>query len=1266
MQPIGAFLRLTYIGHCQNLVSLEGFRKLKKILISLIVLLCFSLSLRAQRSFVENKGQWNSDVLFRTAFNGQIVYLTKTGFSFLEYNADDWTALMETHHEVGHDKLGKSSPPNNRFKVHYHHYKVNFKGASNNQRVEGKIPFVAKTNYFIGNDPSKWATDVEAYAEVWYKNVYPHIDLQVVVTDSSFKYNWVLNAGADIADIKMEYEGVNSLKLKFNKLHISTSLNTQIEAIPASYSLGQTATELEVRYTLDNNIVGFVSKDSYREGMLIDPEVVFATYSGNSADNFGFSATYDSLGNLYGGGITTAADMSFNRNGRYPATIGAFDRTYNGGLEIDGMNSDYSFPCDITISKYNPDGSTLIYATYIGGASNEYPHSLVVDDSLNLIILGSSFSNAYPTTSTSYQRKKSDNADIVVTKLSRNGNSLKGSTFIGGAGRDGLNEGAIIKFFYADNFRGDVITDSLGNIYAAMHTRSLDFPTTGSPFQPLNGGKQDGVVFKLSPDVSTLIWSSYFGGKEDDAIYSIDFDSEGDIYISGGTRSQNLSNTANTAYPTYRGGSADGFIAVLSADGQAIKRSTYWGGSAYDQIFSLELDSDDDVYIVGQTFGGLGVFGAGYSVPNSGQFITKMSKDLKTIEFQTLFGTGDGYPDITINAFLVDECEKIFVSGWGGETSLKSYSSTLKLPITPDAYQKQTDGSDFYLIVLAKGARELLYATYFGGSRTADHVDGGTSRFDKKGVIYQSVCASCPPGLSNEHEISDFPTTPNSYSPLNKSPRCSNATFKIAFGNLNRRPEPRDTLITVRALDTVEFNYVVSDPDWDSLFVHLKVDTALSGNLVDSDTFFANFKYTKSTIFINAGCEDVGDTIDIEVYAVDQGCPGIKDSTATIRVAVTPPPLLDPPENICLNFSGTNEVRLEWEAIPANRYFLLTRLYRIDPNGNTIVLDSFYSTAKRIYIDKGVVNPRNRNYVYYLETVNLCNKAGPISYKVSTTKEFESPIDASYLVTATVIDNQDVQVVWSATTEEDFGNYDIYRKSRENNSAFVLYASTFSRDDTSFIDTKVDVQNESYCYAIVVNDNCGHVSRKSNIGCNIVLDGNTIPWKHTVYWQPYTEWANGVEYYQLSRSVDTGSLWPIMQTDSAMRRVEDVTFDYDWGGYWYEVLAQEYSGGYNATSRSNKIYLIQPPLLHVPNAFTSNFDNLNDVWGIVPVFVKEYELNVFNRWGERVFYTKDKKEQWDGTYRGRIEGNSVYIYTITFKGWDNSIHRVKGTVTILK
>ena len=248
-------------------------------------------------------------------------------------------------------------------------------------------------------------------------------------------------------------------------------------------------------------------------------------------------------------------------------------------------------------------------------------------------------------------------------------------------------------------------------------------------------------------------------------------------------------NTSGSVGPNYKGGRADGYIAKIASDGRSLIKATYFGSDRYDQVISLELDDQDRVYVVGQTDGTVPIVGQVYNTGNTGQFVSVLKNDLSSIIYSATFGGGTPTPDITINAFMVAECNRVFISGWGGKTTTDRVpsSTTKNLPVTPDATQKSTDGSDFYIIVFSKELKKLLYATYFGGNQTGDHVDGGTSRFDKKGVVYQSVCSSCPMG-DQVGPISDFPTTPGAFAEKNISPRCSNAAFKFALEHLNLKP----------------------------------------------------------------------------------------------------------------------------------------------------------------------------------------------------------------------------------------------------------------------------------------------------------------------------------------------------------------------------------------------------------------------------------------------------------------------------------------------
>ncbi len=1232
-----------------------------------IVLLFFCFQSSAQ--FIENKGQLDSKILYTKPIVSGNVLISEQGISYLFYDNSKFQELYEKFHQAkqANPTLFKKQIAT-PLKIKYHSIEQQFIGGKiEKQNIIESSKHVTKYNYFLGNDKSKWATDVGAFDKLAIKDLYPNIDLELFSNGLELKYNFICHPGSNPALIKIEYQGADNLQLIGKNLKIKTSVIEYEETIPISYLISKANTNetISVEMKLEGNILSFSNIPNdfslSNSTLVIDPKLIFSTYSGSTADNFGFTATYDSYGNMYAGGITTEASLMIP-NGRFPATPGAFSETYNGGSDV--LAWPYDFPCDITISKYSSDGKQLLYATYLGGSNNEYPHSLVVDKSDNLVILGSTFSANYPVTNNAYSQFKSGGSDIIITKLNSTGSALIGSTFYGGNTDDGLNKSGSTHYFYADDYRGDVICSDDGSIYGVIATTSDDIEIKNGFKSTKPNGIQQGIIFKFSPNASDLIWSSLIGGDKDAAVYSIDFDKFGDIYVSGGTAGSGLSNTAGTVNPNFLGGKSDGFIAKISKDGKQLLKSTYFGSDKYDQIISLELGEDGNVYVVGQTEGVVPIKGTVYNNGISGQFLSMLTPDLNTVLFSTTFGTGDGKPDITINAFLAAECSRIFISGWGGISSQKGFSSTKGLPITNDAMQKTTDGSDFYIIVFGKEFKKLVYATFFGGNLTNDHVDGGTSRFDKKGIVYQSVCSSCPTAQSGAGPVSDFPTTAGVYAEKNVSPRCSNAAFKFALENLNAKPELRDTFFTVRAFDTLSFNYTITDPDNDTINTVFQSLQGVENSFIQFSKTAYGIGKSVSDFSWSPGCQHVDkDTFTIKADVHDRGCPDFKSNTGYIKIKVTPPPVLPPPETLCLIFTKNDFLELSWSAIAASKFFSYLVLYKIFPDGKISAIDTFRTITEGKYLDKNVINPRTQNYTYYMKVVNKCNKEGPLSYKVSSLHENDNLISPTILVTATVIGNKDVSVHWLKSTEPDFASFSLYRSVNTPTLNFI-YLNDYI--DTFFVDNTVNVQSQSFCYSIVVNDKCGHISKKSNIGCNIILTGESKPFYHVLDWQPYRLWTAGVAEYVLERSVDTGSQRPIFSLVSTQRNIEDHELDYDWGGYWYSIVAYESFKGLSAISRSNSIYLIQPPLLHVPNAFTKNYDGLNETWGFVPVFVKTYHMQVYTRWGEKVFDSENKKQDWDGNYINESKGQEVYIWQVTYTGWDRSTHYQKGTVTVIK
>ena len=768
-----------------------NFIKLILIIASFIFITFYGYSQRGL-SFIENKNQWNENVKYKVELNNGAMFLEKDGFTYNFFNETDIK-----HSHAHHDFDGEENHSSDV--IHWHAFKVKFVNSLSDCKINPEKPNADYSNYFIGNDRSKWASKVKNFDEVIYNNLYSGIDLKLYNIEGNLKYDLIIKPDAKVNDIILQYTGVDDVKLKNENCIITTSVNQISEIKPVAWqTIRGEKQEVKCNFKLENNKLSFEFPDGYNknETLIIDPTLIFSTYSGSTADNWGFTATYDAYGNVFSGGIVDGTG--------YPVSTGAYQTSF-GGL------------WDVGIIKYEPDGTDRIFATYIGGNSCEMPHSLVVNEYNELHIFGTTGSSDFPVSTIAFDKTFNggqntvydgslvfqNGTDIYVTKLSEDGTSLLASTYVGGSENDGLNYRPYINwntsvmmhgndslyYNYADLARGEIITDGKNNIYVGSCTFSNNFPVTTGAYQQNNAGRQEGVVFKLDYNLSNLIWSSYIGGSKDDAIYSIETDNNYNVFVAGGTNSTNFPVISNSYSTTYNGGTADGFISHFSSNGTSLVASTFFGSSAYDQTYFVRADKYDNIFITGQTKASAStlIYNASYSTPNSGQFIAKFNHDLNTLIWSTVFGTGSGKPNISITAFTVDVCSRVYVSGWGREWAYftpyndwASISGTKNMEVTSNAYQSTTDGQDFYVMVMKDDASALDYATFFGeqfsgsGFCGHDHVDGGTSRFDKKGNIYQSVCASCG-GCDN------FPTTSGVWSQTNNASNCNNAVFRFSF-----------------------------------------------------------------------------------------------------------------------------------------------------------------------------------------------------------------------------------------------------------------------------------------------------------------------------------------------------------------------------------------------------------------------------------------------------------------------------------------------------
>lgn len=731
--------------------------------------------------FIENKGQWDKEIKFIAHIPGGVLQIRQEG---LHYIFVDNNAL----YEMKHSKQTNEIKP-----LKAHGLDVIFEN-SNPDFTVGASNIIAETqNYFYGNDPKNWATNVKSYGEIWLKNIYKGIDLRLYSTENALKYEFVVAPNVSAEQIKMQYEGADEILLENSNLNVKTSLANIIEMKPYSFtetfgnaSSRQGFSEVKSEFKINKNIVSFSFPNDYdhHKTLTIDPKLIFSTYSGSTADNWGHTATYDAEGNLYAGGSTLSSS-----SGSFPATTGAYQL----------KNSGY---WDVAILKFNQDGSKLLYATYLGGLNADIPHSLIVNSKGELLIFGTTSSSNFPTTTNAFDQtfnggeivvpttaqRFSQGADIFVAKLSKDGSQLLASTYIGGSGNDSLN---LYTLNYGDEFRGEIVTDEKDNVYIASVTDSQNFPIVGGLANVRRSGVSDAVICNLNPDLSTILWSAVVGGNDYDAAFSLKVGKSGTIYACGATTSNNL--PFNQTLQTKANGDIDAFVMKFTRD---ISKSylptaysgTYLGTPNLDLAQLMDIDQDENVYVYGLTFGNYPILNAAYSNPKSGQFIHSIDKNLAKTNFSTTIGSGKGSPDIVPTAFLVNECGNIYLSGWGGKVNDNIFNApkvnTKGMPVTSDAFRSTTDGNNFYIALLEKDSKSLLYATFFGGDNSSanaagDHVDGGTCRFDKQGFIYHSACSCNRVGSQNV-----FTTTPNAWSRTNPAENCNNAAFKFDIDNL--------------------------------------------------------------------------------------------------------------------------------------------------------------------------------------------------------------------------------------------------------------------------------------------------------------------------------------------------------------------------------------------------------------------------------------------------------------------------------------------------
>ena len=665
-----------------------------------------------QAFFIENRGQWPEEVLYLIQFRGLNAWMTREGIVYDFYRETPVEATAESMDEAPDIPYDNQRIP--QYHREGHVVRMALVDARPLPHAEGEQRRSGRYNYFIGNDPDRWVTNVPLYRSVVVNDIYPGVRIRHYLQDGKLRYDFIVAPGADPSQIAFRLEGTDGVWItEEGDLAFQTRFGeVRHGSLKAYQKVGDDLIEVACR--MEKNKSGGVS---FRMGaydpsrpLIIDPALDYSTLIGGTNNDRGYVLVVDDQRQSYIVGKSHSAN--------FPTTTGAYDETHNGNA-------------DVVVSKLNAFGSGLIFSTFIGGSGYEDGYSIrIAHDNEHIVVAGGTYSSNFPTTSGAYDQTHNGSADGFVLKLDSSGSTLVFSTFLGGSGYD-WSYSTYMDFQHED-------------VYVTGDARSSNFPTTPGAYDVThNGGGGDVFVLKLDSTGSFLHYSTFIGGSNHEWGHFIQVDSFGRAYINGGSRSTNYPTTVN-AYDKTHNGNYDAILSTLDSTGSHLLYSTYLGGSGYDWASKSKLTRSGGIYVTGETRSNnfpttAGVYDPTYNGGSGDIFAAKLDSTLSNLLASTFIG-GSG-KELSLSLEF-DTLSNIYLSG---ETNSTNF------PTTPGTYDSTHNGGyDGYILKMDSALTTLLYSSYIGGS--SDETAHSVS-IDSNDYLY----------LGGKTRSADFPVTNGAY-----------------------------------------------------------------------------------------------------------------------------------------------------------------------------------------------------------------------------------------------------------------------------------------------------------------------------------------------------------------------------------------------------------------------------------------------------------------------------------------------------------------------
>lgn len=717
-------------------------------------------------TFLENKGQWIDKILYEGKSTSTHIYLLNDGISF----AQSTPGKIE-------DRIIQV-------------WNMRFLNMNSKVKVHGNDSKKSVYSYLSGNDPAKWVIHPDLFKSIHYKNIFENIDLDFYGSGNDLKYDYIIHPGGALSSIRAAYDGVKKLEInEQGELVVTTAISQQVQKKPVAWQeISGMRIPVEIEYILSNEFTfGFSAVNGYNKNydLIIDPlfQMVWASYTqaqGISNNiNYCFSSTMDDDGNVY---LVNMVD------GTFPVTPGA----YSGPGSI--------VP-EINVAKFSPDGSTMIYSTYLPGNSSEHGSDIAVDDSGRAYVTGvidlnfTGITN-FPSTPNAYQPVHNTNSDAFLTVLNPLGTALVYSTFLGGTG--------------SETGYG-IALGSPNIVYIAGGLSGGNFPSINS--NPFPSGGADAFVVKLDisqPGTNGLIYATRFGAGSFMSVQArgIAVNNAGNVFVTGtvqgsfGTPTFPITPGAyNNVYNTGQDNIMTFVTKLSSTTPVTMEYSTYLVPGTGNSIDVHEPTGD--AFIVGSTFtfafpvtpGALQPVHGGVNLADA--FAIRLNAAGSSLIYSTFVG-GPLHDQGT--GVVINSAGEAYICGIAQDG----------FPTSAGSYQPLNAGSaDFFVVNLNSTGTGYACggSTYVGGSES--DYSGNFYDYPSPHVSLRDYGGNNDTILvsSTSHSI-DFPTTPGVYGPVKVNSGADQPVFFKLTCQLTAVPPAANFNYNILAgCDTVIVNF---------------------------------------------------------------------------------------------------------------------------------------------------------------------------------------------------------------------------------------------------------------------------------------------------------------------------------------------------------------------------------------------------------------------------------------------------------------------------